>query len=105
MNDDERATRIDGLLLRLSQATARKTALESETREFESRLGESRDGDPYFFSGANQEQPENADDSAANYTGDKAHEPGRRIARGLVDVNRELSTVREQLLALGVSVE
>jgi hypothetical protein len=107
VNDDERATRIEGLLLRLSQATARKTALESETREFEARFGEIRaeDGNPYFYSGANQEQPENADDSAANYTGDKAHEPGRRIARGLIDVNRELSTVREQLRGLGVSVE
>ena len=58
-------------------------------------------GNPYFYSG----RPENAGESIADYTGYKAHEPGLRIARGFVDVNRELSTVREQLRALGVSVE
>jgi hypothetical protein len=107
VNDDERATRIQGLLLRFSQATARKAALESETREFESRLGEIRaaHGNPYFYSGVDLDPLEHADDSIANYTGDKAHEPGRRIARGLLEVNLELSIVTEQLRALGVNVE
>jgi hypothetical protein len=107
VNDDERATRIKGLLLRLSQAKARKNALKSQTKEFEARLGEIRKahGNPYFYSGVNHDSPEHADESVANYTGDRAHEPGRRIARRLSDVNRELSTVTEQLRALGVSVE
>jgi len=103
VNDDERATRIEALLLRLSHAKARQTALTSEAKEFEGRLPEIRAafGNPYFYSG----RPENAGESIADYTGYKAHEPGLRIARGFVDVNRELSTVREQLRALGVSVE
>jgi hypothetical protein len=39
------------------------------------------------------------------YSGFKAHEPGLRIAFDFVDVKRELSTVKEQLRALGVGVE
>jgi hypothetical protein len=107
VNDEERAARIEALLLRFSQATARKTLLISETREFEARLGEIRAefGNPYFYSGVNPGQPEHAGESVANYTGYRAHEPGLRIALGVIETNRELSTVREQLRALGVNVE
>lgn len=107
MNDDERTGRIAALRLRFSQATARKTALISETREFEARLGEIRAalGNPYFYSGIEHGQPEHADESGAQYTGDRAHEPGRRIALGLIETNRELSAVTEEFRAMGVSVE
>ena len=107
MTDDERATQIEALQLRLSEVTARKIALASQAKEFEARLPEIRAafGNPYFYSGVNHGRPENADESKANYTGFKAHEPGLRLALGFIDVDRELSTVREQLRALGVSVE
>lgn len=107
MNDDERADRIESLLLRFSQATARKTVLISETKEFEARLEEIRaaSGNPYFFSGGEDGRPEHAGESIAQYTGDKAHQPGRRIALGFIETNRELSAVKEELRAMGVSVE
>ena len=107
MNDDERADRIEALLLRLSQATARKTALISETKEFEARLGEIRatSGNPYFYSGGEDGQPEHAGESIAQYTGDKAHQPGGRIALGFIETNHELNAVRKELRAMGVSVE
>jgi hypothetical protein len=78
VNDEERAARIEALLLRFSQATARKTVLKSEAEEFEARLGEIRAafGNPYFYSGENHGRPENADDSVAKYSGYRAHEPG-----------------------------
>lgn len=107
VTDDERAARIEALLVRRSQATARKTALISETREFEARLGEFRAafGNPYFYSGMDGEQSGHAGESVAQYTGDKAHEPGRRIALAFIETNRELRAVSEELRAMGVSVE
>ena len=105
VNDDERAARIEALLLKLGQAKARKTALLLETTEFESRIGEIRAayGNPYFYSGV--DPSEHAGESAAQYTGDKAHQPGRRIALAFIETNRELSVVREELRALGVNDE
>ena len=98
MNDDERAGRIAALRLRFSEATARKTALISETRAFEARLEEIRAafGNPYFYSRIDHGQTEHAAESVAQYTGNRAHEPGRRIALGLIETNRELSAVRER---------
>jgi hypothetical protein len=105
VNDEERVARIEALLLRFSQATTRRTLLRSEAKEFAARLGEIRAafGNPYFYSGENHGRPENADESVAKYSGYRAHEPGLRIALGLIDIDRELSTVREQLRVLGVS--
>ena len=105
MNDKERAARIEALLLRFSQATARKAALMSKVKEFEAKLGEIRAafGNPYFYSGVKTARPETAGASVANYTGNKAHEPGLRIARDFMDINRKLSTLIEQLRALGAT--
>jgi hypothetical protein len=102
VTDDERSARIDALLVRLSQARARKTALISEIRDFEARLGEYRAafGNPYFYSGT-----DHVGESVAQYTGDKAHQPGRRIALAFIETNRELRTVSEELRAMGVRVE
>jgi hypothetical protein len=107
VGEEERASRIERLLQRFSDATARKAALLSEAQEFAARIGEIREalGNPFFYSGANYGRPENADESIAKFTGYKSHEPGLRLVRGLSDANRELSTLREQLRELGISVE
>jgi hypothetical protein len=98
---------IDRLLQRFSQATARKAALVSETKEFAARIGEVREalGNPYFYSGGNCGRPENADESIARFTGYKSHEPALRLVRSLHDTELELRTLREQLRELGVNVE
>jgi hypothetical protein len=107
MGDDERTAQIDRLLRSFSEATARKAALMSEAREFDARIGEVREalGNPFFYSGENWGRPENADESILNFTGYKSHGPGLWLVRRLQDVNRELSTLREQLRDLGHGVE
>ena len=102
VNDDERAARIDALVLKLSQARARRAALLLEAREFEARIDEIRAayGNPYFYS--RMDPAQHAGESVAQYTGDKAHQPGRRIALAFIETNRELSVVREELRALRV---
>ena len=107
VTDDERAARIEALGLTLSQAKARKTVLFLEAREFEARIDEIRAayGNPYFYTGVDPGRSEHAGESVAQYTGDKAHQPGRRIALAFIETNRELIVVREELRALGVNDE
>lgn len=106
-DDEERKATIDRLLQKFAEATERRAALVSEAKEFAARIGDVREalGNPYFYSGGNYGRPENADESIANFTGYKSHEPGLRLAQRLNDANRELSTLREHLLQLGVDVE
>jgi hypothetical protein len=107
VGDEEQSAKIDRLLRRFSEATERRAALVSEAQEFAARIGEVRKelGNPFFYSGGNYGRPENADESIANYTGYKSHEPGLRLVRNLNEANRELNTLREQLRELGLSVE
>jgi hypothetical protein len=106
VSNEERLATIDALLLNCSQAMARKAALVSEAKEFEANIGEIRAsfGNPYFYSGVKAERPETANASAANYTGYRAHDPGLRLVRRVIDANREVSALIEQLCALGVTV-
>jgi hypothetical protein len=101
VNDEERAARIQALSLKFAEAEARKAALVLEVQEFEGRLATIRaeHGNPYFYSGR-AENPESGGESVAEYTGYRAHEPGLQIVRNLLDADRELRTVREQLRAL-----
>ena len=101
MNDEERAARIEALLLKFSQAMTRKAALEAEAIAFQSRLREVRAafGNPYFYSG----QTSHTSESAARYTGYRAHDPGLRIVRRFTAIERELSALTEELRALGVT--
>jgi hypothetical protein len=98
VNDAERAARIEALLLKFSQAMTRKAALISEVKAFETKFGEIRAafGNPYFYSGGSGRIGE----SVANYTGYNAHEPGVRLVRRVIDVNRELRKLTEELRAL-----
>jgi hypothetical protein len=101
VDDEERAARIETLSAKFAEAGARKAALVREVQAVKAKLGEIRaeHGNPYFYSGR-AETPENAGESVAKYTGYKSHEPGLRIVRDLLDADRELTTVREQLRAL-----
>jgi hypothetical protein len=107
VDDDERKATIDRLLLRFSEAPARKAALVSDAKELAGRIGELREvlGNPYFYSGGNYARPENADESIAKFSGYKSHEPALRLAYALRDADRELSTLREHLRQSGVDVE
>jgi hypothetical protein len=105
--DDERDIEIARLLKRLAEATAREAALMSEVRELTARIPEIRAafGNPYFYSGANHGRPENAQDSVEKYTGYTSHAVVLPTVLGLRDAQREARTIREQLRALGASVD
>jgi hypothetical protein len=98
MDDDERTAAIEALRVRWSELETRRTALIAETRAFEANLAEVRRkfGNPYYYS-----HPDSPADSLASYTGFEAHEPGLRLALGIVEVNRDLKVVKEQLRILG----
>ena len=100
MDDDERAVEIERLLKELSEATVRRTALLAEAQEFAAMIHEIRAvfGNPFFYS-----HPENADESAAHYSGPSSHEVVEPTLLALRDVERELRTIRNQLLELGIS--
>ena len=80
MSDEERAAKIEALLLKFSRAMERKAVLVSDAKEFEAKLGDIRRafGNSYFYCGG----------------------PARA---GVIDVNRELGNLTEQLRALGVT--
>ena len=107
MDDRERAVEIDRLLERLSEATKRKAALVSEAENFAAMTGQIREafGNPYFYSGGNRERPEHAEESRAHYTGSNSHDVVMPTVLAIIGVDRELHTIREQLRALGVTVE
>jgi hypothetical protein len=107
VGDQERTAKVEQLLLRFSEATARQAALMSEMRAFAAKIGEVRAelGNPFFYSGARHGRPQNADKTVEKYTGYKSHEPGLTLLLGFRDVNRELTTLREQVRELGLSVE
>ena len=100
MEDDERAVEIERVLTELSEATARRTALLAEAQEFAARIHEIRAafGNPFFYS-----HPENADESAAHYSGPSSHEVVEPTLLALRDVERELRKIKKQLLELGIS--
>jgi hypothetical protein len=107
VDDTERAIEIDRLLKRLSEATTRKAALVSEAEEFAGRIDEIRAvfGNPYFYSGANRDQPGNADQSVANYSGFNSHDVILPTVQGLIRIDRELRRIKEELRELGVSAD
>jgi hypothetical protein len=98
VDDGERAFEIERLLQERSEATARKNALLAEAEEFAARIHEIRAafGNPFFYS-----HPENADESAAQYTGRSSHEVVLPTLLALRAVDRELDKIRHQLLELG----
>ena len=105
MDDGERAIEVERLLSRLSELKARRSALVSEAQDFAAMTHEIRAafGNPYFYSGANDASPRNADESVANYTGFNSHDVVAPTVRDLKRVDRELRKIREQLRGLGIT--
>jgi hypothetical protein len=104
VDDAERAIEIDRLFAKLADATKRQAALVSEAKEFGAMTGQIREafGNPYFYSGANDE-PEKANQSIANYSGFSSHDVVLPTVLGMIRVNRELRAIKDQLSALGVN--
>ena len=107
MDDEERTVEIDRLWRRLSEAEKRKAALVSEAQDFSAMIGQIRAafGNPFFYSGRNHGQLENAEKSIVNYTGSNSHDVVLPTVLGIVRVNQELDAIREQLRALGADEE
>ena len=99
MTDDERTLEIERLHAELAAAKARKAALVSEAIELTARIHDIRAafGNPFFYS-----NPEYADESVANYTGNSSHEVGLDTMLAIRRSDREMRAIREQLRSLGV---
>jgi hypothetical protein len=102
VDDDERADEIERLLNELSEARTRRAALHVEAENFLTMLPDIRAafGNPFFYS-----HPEDAYESAANYTGFSSHDVFTPTVLALRRVDRELSKIKERLRALGVNAE
>jgi hypothetical protein len=107
MDDAERTIEIERLLKRRSELRAQKIALASEAQEFAGRIDEIRAvfGNPCFYSGANRERSDDADQSIANYTGFNSHDVLFPTVQGIIRAERELRRITEELCELGVSVD
>ena len=102
MEDDNRAIEIERLRKRLSEATARKTALLEEAQELFVRLHDIRAafGNPFSYS-----RPEHADESGANYSGYSSHEVVLPTVLAFSRVEDEIRRTKERLRELGVGVD
>jgi hypothetical protein len=98
VEDDTRAIELERLRTRLSDATARRTALLDEARELYARLPEIRAafGNPFAYS-----RPEHADESFANYTGAASHKLLLPTFLALKRVEDDIRKIREELLTFG----
>jgi hypothetical protein len=105
VDDRERALEIERLLPRLAELKTKRSALLSEAQDFAGMIHDIRAafGNPYFYSGANDGPPRNADESVANYTGFNSHDVVAPTVRDLKRVDRELRKIRERLHGLGVT--
>jgi hypothetical protein len=99
---EERGQEIARLQRRLADLQARDTELESSCLEHAKSIREvrARLGNPFFYSGARHGRPENATKTVAKYTGEQSHGPGLALILERMAINRELKTIRDQLLAL-----
>ena len=100
MDENERAVQVERLRQRLSEAMNRKAALLDEARALGARLHEIRAafGNPFSYS-----DPENAGESAANFTGHSSHAVVFPTLRALRNIDHELQQMKERLRAFGVS--
>ena len=81
--------------------------LLNRARELASSLGNVRAalGNPFYYGGQNWERPENADESVANFSGYRSHEPALRLIREIRRTDCEMDAIREQLRHLGHIIE
>jgi hypothetical protein len=102
MDDERRSAAIERLRTELGEAEARKTALVTEAQNFAARIPEIRAafGNPFFYS-----HPEDADESAAHYTGFSSHDVLLPTAMSLRRVDRQIRRIKDELLALGEDVD
>ena len=107
MDDHDRTAEINRLLESLSNASNRKATLMNQARELASNLGNVRAtlGNPFYYGGENWERPENADESVANFSSYKSHEPALRLIRDIRRADRELNNIRAQLRQPGHTIE
>jgi hypothetical protein len=111
MADDERTPEVACLLQQLAEAMRRRAALEAELTGLQAWVAPIRQafGNPFLYSGAAYARPENAQKSAAHYTGQASHEVVVQllnpIIRQLQEVTREVIAIRQQLRGCGHEVE
>ena len=107
MTDEERTETIARLRVQLAEATARRDTAARELGAAASWVGPVREafGRPFFYSGARHGRPENAEKSAATYTGSASNDVVGEIVLPLVrainEADRELRQIRERLQELG----
>jgi hypothetical protein len=107
LNEYDRTAEINRLLERLSEASSRRAMVVNQAGELAGNLGNVRAalGNPFHYAGENWERPENADESVANFSSYKSHEPALRLIREIRRADREMDAIREQLRHLGETIE
>jgi hypothetical protein len=105
--DEDHAAEVARLRAEWADALERSAALATELKGLSEWVGPIREafGNPYFYSGVSHARPENAEHSAAKYTGQASHEVVGGVLlpllRRLDDLRREMTAIRERLSALG----
>ena len=111
MADKEQNPEVVRLFKQLAEALERRAALETELRELDTWVGLIRQefGNPFFYSGPAHARPENAQKSAAHYTGQASHEVVFQLLSPIVlrlqEATREVIEIRRQLRSLGHEIE
>jgi len=111
MADEEQTPEVAHLLKRLAEAMERRAALETELNGLNAWVTPIRRefGNPFFYSGPAHARPENAQKSAAHYTGQASHEVVVQLLSPIVlrlqEVTREVIEIRQQLRGLGHEVD
>lgn len=111
MADEERTPEIARLLKQLAEAMERRAALETELSGLETWVPSIRQafGNPFFYSGSAHARPENAQKSAAHYTGQASHEVVFQLLGPIIlqlqEITREVIAIRQNLRGLGYEIE
>jgi hypothetical protein len=111
MANEEQTPDVSRLLKDLAEALERRAALETQLRELDTWIAPIRRefGNPFFYSGPAHARHENAEKSAAHYTGQASHEVVFQILGPIVlqlhEVTREVIEIRRQLRELDHEIE
>ena len=111
MPGEEQTPEVSRLLKQLAEVLERRAALEKKLSEVDAWVAPIRRefGNPFFYSGGTHARPENAEKSAAHYTGQASHEVVVQllspIVRQLQEVTRDVIEIRQQLRRLGHEIE
>ena len=111
MADEEQTPEVAHLLKQLAEALERLAALEAQLGELDTWVAPIRRefGNPFFYSGPTHARPENAQKSAAHYSGQASHEVAFQLVSPIIvrlqEVTCEVIEIQRQLRRLGHEID